>query len=231
MVLKQRGGYLGAITKLETFIQACSEQQFVATTRSALESSLNTLASTRAKYMEVQEQVIAQQELESHRQREEEALSSVLERCDALEIRIRDLIDQIPENPLDTSMDEMKTWMQERMEAQLKEQERRHLQEINKMSQKIASLSAQAQDGPPKQEFSNESNNQFTSSIINHPDLYPVQKLQYLRSALSGEAFSLIKNLPTTAANFDVAWRILEERYNKKYNIIMDHISTFFNVP
>lgn len=279
MVLKQRGGYLGAITKLETFIQACSEQQFVATTRSALESSLNTLASTRAKYMEVQEQVIAQQELESHRQREEEALSSVLERCDALEIRIRDLIDQIPENPLDTSMDEMKTWMQERLEAQLKEQERRHLQEINKMSQKIASLSAQAQDGPPKQEFSNECNSelsklvnllaeklnvtphtskkdthlklpemnlppfsgklsewmpfkdQFTSSIINHPDLYPVQKLQYLRSALSGEAFSLIKNLPTTAANFDVAWRILEERYNKKYNIIMDHISTFFNVP
>ncbi|XP_055708965.1 uncharacterized protein LOC129805218 [Phlebotomus papatasi] len=71
----------------------------------------------------------------------------------------------------------------------------------------------------------------FQSSVMKHPHLSKVQQLDYLKSALSGEALSVIKNLPITNANLDVAWELLIEQFELKHEIVADHIRTFYNMP
>ncbi|XP_045762990.1 uncharacterized protein LOC123865799 [Maniola jurtina] len=59
----------------------------------------------------------------------------------------------------------------------------------------------------------------FVSLIHENTTLAPVQKLHYLKSNLSGEPEMLLRNFPTTAANYIEAWEQLTKRYNnKRYN-------------
>lgn len=58
----------------------------------------------------------------------------------------------------------------------------------------------------------------FMSMIHNNESLDDVQKLQYLKGYLNGEAEQLIRYIPVTGCNYAQCWRQLEERYsNKKY--------------
>lgn len=59
----------------------------------------------------------------------------------------------------------------------------------------------------------------FCSLIHSNKSLSPVQKLQYLKSNLSGEPEVLLRNYSITNANYEEAWNELEKRYNnKRYN-------------
>ncbi|XP_059609179.1 uncharacterized protein LOC132256666 [Phlebotomus argentipes] len=71
----------------------------------------------------------------------------------------------------------------------------------------------------------------FESCIVKHPSLSDVERLNYLQSALSGDAASTIKHLPTIGANFSVAWRLLRERYERKNEIVAEHVRSFYQMP
>nr|XP_034827119.1 uncharacterized protein LOC117984607 [Maniola hyperantus] len=59
----------------------------------------------------------------------------------------------------------------------------------------------------------------FVSLIHENSTLAPVQKLHYLKSNLSGEPEMLLRNFPTTDANYTEAWEQLTKRYNnERYN-------------
>ncbi|XP_059050688.1 uncharacterized protein LOC131845624 [Achroia grisella] len=59
----------------------------------------------------------------------------------------------------------------------------------------------------------------FSSVVHNNKSLSSVQKLHYLKGSLSGEAEGLLRNLPTTELNYEIAWTTLTKRYNnKRYN-------------
>ena len=50
--------------------------------------------------------------------------------------------------------------------------------------------------------------------MIHENDSLPeIQKYHYLKSSLSGEAERLVSNLPMTANNYKIAWKLLVERY------------------
>jgi len=51
-----------------------------------------------------------------------------------------------------------------------------------------------------------------------------IQKFHYLKSSLSGEAEHLISNLPMTANNYTIAWKLLVERHENKRLIAASHI-------
>lgn len=51
-----------------------------------------------------------------------------------------------------------------------------------------------------------------------------VQKLQYLRGCLSGEANDVVNSLEISDLNYDVAWRLLKKRYDNKRVIVHTHI-------
>lgn len=60
----------------------------------------------------------------------------------------------------------------------------------------------------------------FESLIAANAALSPVQKLHYLRSALSGEATKIITSLELTNDNYEIAWRLLKQRHENKGLII-----------
>ena len=70
----------------------------------------------------------------------------------------------------------------------------------------------------------------FTSVIHSRQDLSRVQKLQYLKSALTDEALESIEALETTQANYEVAWTLLKKRYENKKLIINTHLKELFEL-
>ncbi|KAJ8734219.1 hypothetical protein PYW07_014770 [Mythimna separata] len=59
----------------------------------------------------------------------------------------------------------------------------------------------------------------FNSLVHTNKNLSPVQKLHYLKSNLSGEPETLLRNFSITNENYDEAWKQLLKRYdNKRYN-------------
>ncbi|XP_017763967.1 PREDICTED: uncharacterized protein LOC108553538 [Eufriesea mexicana] len=70
----------------------------------------------------------------------------------------------------------------------------------------------------------------FTSLIHNETSLDAVQKLQYLRSCLTGEAAEAIASFQTTAENYEEAWSLLTELYNNPRVIILRHLSILFSL-
>lgn len=64
----------------------------------------------------------------------------------------------------------------------------------------------------------------FKSIIHDNNEVKPVQKLQYLRSSLEGDAAQVIDSLSTSAENYEIAWTLLVERYDNKRVIIQSHV-------
>jgi hypothetical protein len=61
-------------------------------------------------------------------------------------------------------------------------------------------------------------------SILSHaPDLPDVERFEYLKTSLEGEALSLISHLALTAANYSSAWDILRARYGNKRDLARIH--------
>ncbi|XP_077270667.1 uncharacterized protein LOC143901909 [Temnothorax americanus] len=71
----------------------------------------------------------------------------------------------------------------------------------------------------------------FTSIIHTNPTLRDINKLQYLRAALSGEAISVLSSLEISDANYEVAWNLLKRRYDDKRAIVHNHIGSIVDLP
>ncbi|XP_066590509.1 uncharacterized protein [Prorops nasuta] len=73
--------------------------------------------------------------------------------------------------------------------------------------------------------------NAFKSLIHVNMTLSDLQKLQYLRSSLSGEAAELIESLELSEGNYAIAWDLLRTRYDNKRIIVRNHIHSIFELP
>lgn len=71
----------------------------------------------------------------------------------------------------------------------------------------------------------------FKALIHLNESLNDVQRFHYLRSALKGEAASIIESLELIASNYSVAWSLLENRYKNKRIIIQKHVKSLFELP
>ena len=70
----------------------------------------------------------------------------------------------------------------------------------------------------------------FRSLIHNNQNLTAIDKFTYLRTSLFGEALQEIGSVELTAANYDVAWNLLEKRYENKKLILKTHLDAIFAV-
>uniref|UniRef100_A0A1B6DSA7 Uncharacterized protein n=1 Tax=Clastoptera arizonana TaxID=38151 RepID=A0A1B6DSA7_9HEMI len=73
--------------------------------------------------------------------------------------------------------------------------------------------------------------NLFNSAIHENNTLTPVAKLQYLLSVLSNEPFNLIKSLPISDKNYEVAYNILKERYHSQRRLTSLHLNKILDLP
>ena len=58
-----------------------------------------------------------------------------------------------------------------------------------------------------------------------------VEKLSYLKLSLKGDAPQIVSSLLVTDANYDIAKRKLEERYNNKRSIVKAHLAAIHALP
>ena len=67
-------------------------------------------------------------------------------------------------------------------------------------------------------------------ALVHKSGLPTINKFTYLQSLLEGEARSVIQGLALTAANYEVAIELLQERFGKKERIVFAHIQALLNV-
>ncbi|XP_024893130.1 uncharacterized protein LOC112468245 [Temnothorax curvispinosus] len=71
----------------------------------------------------------------------------------------------------------------------------------------------------------------FHALIHTSESLDDVQKLYYLRASLTGDAKNIIGALEILAVNYQVAWRLLKERYDNKRVITQSYIRAIMDLP
>uniref|UniRef100_A0A6P7GQ42 Uncharacterized protein LOC114345092 n=1 Tax=Diabrotica virgifera virgifera TaxID=50390 RepID=A0A6P7GQ42_DIAVI len=68
----------------------------------------------------------------------------------------------------------------------------------------------------------------YVSLIHKNPGINSIQKFHYLRASLSGEAAQVISSLEISAANYDIAWNLLCERFANTRLLIYNHTKALF---
>lgn len=77
----------------------------------------------------------------------------------------------------------------------------------------------------------------FKTMVIDDANLTAARKLQYLKISLKSlqdphnEAHDIISEYPVTDANFAIAWKALEDRYDNPRLIINSHLKVLFEQP
>lgn len=71
----------------------------------------------------------------------------------------------------------------------------------------------------------------FLSIIGNRNDISNVEKLQYLKGSLTGEAVRKLTIFTLTNENYERAWKLLHESYEDKRLIITRHIDLLIHLP
>lgn len=71
----------------------------------------------------------------------------------------------------------------------------------------------------------------YVSSVHVNDTLHPVQKFQYLKSTLKGEPLLLIKSIPLTDTNYDIALDMLKARYARPRLISACHLKSIISLP
>ncbi|GFW52095.1 integrase catalytic domain-containing protein [Trichonephila clavipes] len=70
----------------------------------------------------------------------------------------------------------------------------------------------------------------FEAAVSNNNDLTGAQKLQYLKGSLKSDALKIVNSLSITNDNFEIAWKLLKDRYFNKREIISSLFKKFVNI-
>lgn len=71
----------------------------------------------------------------------------------------------------------------------------------------------------------------YNSLIHKSGELTSVEKFHYLLTLLSGEPLSIVKAIPISECNYDIAYLALKNRYQDDRRIAATHINELFNTP
>lgn len=71
----------------------------------------------------------------------------------------------------------------------------------------------------------------FDTLIGKNPSLDDIQKFYYLLDTVEGDARNLLDSLEITRENYEVAWQLLENRFNNKPVIIQSHLRAIVDAP
>ena len=73
----------------------------------------------------------------------------------------------------------------------------------------------------------------FFSYVASDTTLSEIQKLQYLKSCLQGDAEVMLRNVQITAGNFKTAWDLLLNRYDRTRELVKSYLRNLcvINLP
>lgn len=67
-------------------------------------------------------------------------------------------------------------------------------------------------------------------ALIHQTNMKPIQKLKYLRSCLTDGALDVIASLDYCEESYQIAWRLLCDRYNNNKMLVNNHLRALFNI-
>ncbi|GFR10251.1 integrase catalytic domain-containing protein [Trichonephila clavata] len=70
----------------------------------------------------------------------------------------------------------------------------------------------------------------FEAAVSNNQNLTGAQKLQYLKGSLRSDALRIVNSLSITNDNFEIAWKLLKDRYFNKREIMSSLMKKFINI-
>ncbi|GBM37965.1 hypothetical protein AVEN_171156-1 [Araneus ventricosus] len=70
----------------------------------------------------------------------------------------------------------------------------------------------------------------FEAAVSNNQNLTGAQKLQYLKGSLKSDALKIVNSLSITNDNFEIAWKLLKDRYFNKREIVSSLMKKFINI-
>ncbi|GFX91828.1 integrase catalytic domain-containing protein [Trichonephila clavipes] len=70
----------------------------------------------------------------------------------------------------------------------------------------------------------------FEAAVSNNKNITGAQKLQYLKGSLKSDALKIVNSLSITNDNFEIAWKLLKDRYFNKKEIMSSLIKKFINI-
>ncbi|XP_063912277.1 uncharacterized protein LOC135129126 [Zophobas morio] len=73
--------------------------------------------------------------------------------------------------------------------------------------------------------------NTFKTLVHDDTRLTKIQKFHHLKNSLCGDAVNAINPLTISEANYDVAWKLLKDRFENKRLIVQHHVTNLFNLP
>lgn len=71
----------------------------------------------------------------------------------------------------------------------------------------------------------------YTTMIHNNESLPEIAKYQYLKGSLTGTAAGVIDSLELTSKNYDIAWKLVMDRFNNKQQLVYTHLKALFEIP
>ncbi|GBN30439.1 hypothetical protein AVEN_268590-1, partial [Araneus ventricosus] len=71
----------------------------------------------------------------------------------------------------------------------------------------------------------------FVASVIENKSISNSMKLQYLKASCRDEALRVIQSIPISDANFVIAWKLLEDRYSNKRELLNAIIKKLLSQP
>jgi hypothetical protein len=71
----------------------------------------------------------------------------------------------------------------------------------------------------------------FTVAIHDNPSLKPVDKLNYLKCSLEGKAKQALEGLQVINENYDVAVKLLQDRFGDKGRVVKAHYNVLTEIP
>ncbi|XP_055619069.1 uncharacterized protein LOC129764228 [Toxorhynchites rutilus septentrionalis] len=71
----------------------------------------------------------------------------------------------------------------------------------------------------------------FHTAVHSSSELNEIQKFQYLKGCLRGDALRVIDSIAVSSENYSLAWKILNSRYDNKRMLIKCHLKALFDTP
>ncbi|GBM18024.1 hypothetical protein AVEN_238412-1 [Araneus ventricosus] len=71
----------------------------------------------------------------------------------------------------------------------------------------------------------------FVESVIENKSISNSMKLQYLKASCRDESLGVIQPISISDANFDIAWKLLEDRYSNKRELLNAIIKKLLSQP
>ncbi|XP_055714777.1 uncharacterized protein LOC129808897 [Phlebotomus papatasi] len=212
-----------------------------------LETQLSLLESLRVKFREVQDKLLDEVRESQEAEKDMEIKMEIMSLCDTIHNELQAyLITARAANPKQESAGSTSDVLA-LMKDLMVQSEIRHQQQLDaivatfvrgsqqtatnngRSHSKLPQLSLPKFDGKFTEWIS--FRDRFNSSVTSHPNITAVQKLEYLQGALTGVAAAEIESLPLTEENFEVAWKILEDKFQRKNEIVAEHIKLFTAMP